>query len=253
MKGCVDVRDMLHPFVDGELEVAENVALLKHLELCEPCRKRCEQERALKGLVGSCLEECVSEVERRRILTGAFARAERSRWRENLVRVAAVLAIVAGLGMAGMAYAEPCLFKPCPTEVALEAAIEATRHQPLPLVEVTNAFPGELKVPRPCNMEACDGYMFEAPGCAPRPMVRFRCQRSGQYVTYLRVPSKHRLCFHRAHMARDGRRYATLDSGAMRAVIWYDEKGELRACLAPKEMPEQELYVLASAVRDSET
>jgi hypothetical protein len=49
--GCQSARDMLEPFVDGELPVSEQVALEAHLRWCDTCRARVEDLR----LIGSAL------------------------------------------------------------------------------------------------------------------------------------------------------------------------------------------------------
>jgi anti-sigma factor RsiW len=49
--GCQGARDMLEPFVDGELPVSEQVALEAHLRWCDTCRARVEDIR----LIGSAL------------------------------------------------------------------------------------------------------------------------------------------------------------------------------------------------------
>lgn len=49
--GCQGARDMLEPFVDGELPVSEQVALEAHLRWCDTCRARVEDLR----LIGSAL------------------------------------------------------------------------------------------------------------------------------------------------------------------------------------------------------
>jgi hypothetical protein len=49
--GCQGARDMLEPFVDGELPMSEQVALEAHLRWCDTCRARVEDMR----LIGSAL------------------------------------------------------------------------------------------------------------------------------------------------------------------------------------------------------
>ena len=49
--GCQGARDMLEPFVDGELPMSEQVALEAHLRWCDTCRARVEDIR----LIGSAL------------------------------------------------------------------------------------------------------------------------------------------------------------------------------------------------------
>ena len=53
---CAEFRDLLNPFLDSELEVEQNVACLKHVELCTARAAQAEHERALlTKLVG---KEC---------------------------------------------------------------------------------------------------------------------------------------------------------------------------------------------------
>jgi len=253
MKGCADVRDMIHPFVDGELEVTDNVTLLKHLELCPGCRARCEEERALKELVGSRLQERLSEVERRRVLAGAFGRERRAVWRNRLANAAAVLLVASGAGLGMLVAKDPCLFKPCPTELALKAAVEAARtQQPLSLAQVAEVFPREVCVPKACNLRNEGVFLVAAPGGAERPVVQYRCQKTGTRLAFIHVTSQHRLCFGEAREHTDGRRYVSRAVDGMRAVGWYGKDGELRACLAADDVPDDTLYVMASAVRDGD-
>jgi hypothetical protein len=49
--GCQGARDMLEPFVDGELPVSEQVALEAHLRWCDTCRARIEDLRLIGSAV----------------------------------------------------------------------------------------------------------------------------------------------------------------------------------------------------------
>src|SRR5688572_17206083 len=44
---CSDARDRLNPYLDGELEMDENVRVVSHLERCAACSSAFEGERAL--------------------------------------------------------------------------------------------------------------------------------------------------------------------------------------------------------------
>jgi putative zinc finger protein len=49
--GCQYAREMLEPFVDGELPVSEQVALEAHLRWCDTCRARLEDIRLIGSAV----------------------------------------------------------------------------------------------------------------------------------------------------------------------------------------------------------
>lgn len=252
--GCADVRDLLQPFLDGELEVPQNVAVLKHLELCAGCRERSQEEERLRATVAGALATPLSEVERRRLLDGAFARvgsAEAApRRTARFLGAAAGLLLAVGLGGAALAERRPCLLGQCPTAVALDAAFETSRRQaPLPLAVVARDFPRTIRAPKACNVE-CEGYnLVTAPGAPPRPLVRLRCRKTGRQVAFFKVPG-HGLCFHGAHVQPDGRRYVEREADGVRIVGWQEADGTFAACLAPDSMPFEALYTMAAAVRD---
>ena len=49
---CETARALLHPYVDGELDLHESAEVESHLESCAACRAQFEAERALRGAVG---------------------------------------------------------------------------------------------------------------------------------------------------------------------------------------------------------
>jgi anti-sigma factor RsiW len=51
MRSCAAIDPLVTPFVDGELAVADRLALEEHLRICAPCHSRVEAERAVRTLV----------------------------------------------------------------------------------------------------------------------------------------------------------------------------------------------------------
>jgi hypothetical protein len=49
--GCIAAREMLEPFVDGELRVNDQVALEAHLRWCNTCRARVEDLQLIAGIL----------------------------------------------------------------------------------------------------------------------------------------------------------------------------------------------------------
>jgi anti-sigma factor RsiW len=50
---CANVQGLLHPFVDGELEVIRHVEIEEHLKQCQSCAEQQRQLRALREAVAS--------------------------------------------------------------------------------------------------------------------------------------------------------------------------------------------------------
>src|SRR5690349_1676942 len=48
---CKETQELIHAYVDGELDVLKNVQLERHLEECETCRSEHEQQLNLRVLV----------------------------------------------------------------------------------------------------------------------------------------------------------------------------------------------------------
>src|SRR5688572_13168700 len=101
---CTSVQDLMQPFLDGELDVETTVHLLKHLELCRPCRAQARASDDLRAaLVSACRERLDSDA-RRAVLDGACGcegPPSRSRGRAWVVGLALLLgALLAALALA---------------------------------------------------------------------------------------------------------------------------------------------------------
>lgn len=250
---CPEVRDLLVPFLDGELEVEKNVQVLKHLELCPPCRVHSEQEGALRGLVNRCCAEPLDAAARARIMHGAFARADAERrqgWsrRGALALLAAAAVLVAGagalLGSGGL-----CL-RGCPTRSLLIQAREAMQAEPLPLEVVEREFKRRIAVPTLVTTRLLGADVLRScSGCPCQPMLRFGCEEGGQLAFFV-IPHGHR------HVGKlealpDGREYVVVDVDGLRSVAWVRADGTLAVCMPCRRVKQEQLFVLAAALRDS--
>lgn len=252
---CADLRDLLHPFLDGELEVAENVAILKHVELCAACRSRVESEKELNGVVARAARETVSSADRARILEGAFALADADapgrhaalpRPRRWLLRAAGLLLAV---GATWLVVADPLCFGGCPTaQIMAHSYASAHEAQPLSVTELKLRHPNlqlsALERLKSCQIDIVGGNVVSAPGTPDRAVFRLRCKKSGKVATFVWIPGGHSHFWQR-RTRPDGRVYVR---GASGMVGWEDERG-VWGCLG--EAGDETLYALASAVRDS--
>jgi anti-sigma factor RsiW len=49
---CDELRSLLHPYVDGELDLVRGLEVERHLEACPACAQALEQQQALRGAFG---------------------------------------------------------------------------------------------------------------------------------------------------------------------------------------------------------
>jgi len=261
---CADVRDLLHPFLDGELEVEKNVAVLKHLELCPACQARSEQETRLREVLARGAREELSPAERRRLVTGALDRAEGAegsgsgritplagRRRPVLVRALAAAAAAALLLAAGGAWlylADPYCWHGCDTMAVLFQARERLDAAPQPLDEVEARFARELEVPRLVG-PACVGAdcVVDADGAPRLPLVRYACGAGAEFG-FLTIPGGHAHVGERRRLP-DGKEYLVVDRGGLRFVGWIAADGALVGCLPGAGLAEERLVTLAAALR----
>lgn len=252
MIGCPEVRDLLVPFLDGELEVEKNVQVLKHLELCPPCRHRSEEEGQLRGLVHRCAEP-LDQATRARILAGAFARvgAEQRatrRRRTGLALLAAAALLVVGAG--ALLGGDLLCLRGCPTDALLLQAREAMHGEPLPLEVVEREFKRRITVPTLVSTHLLGGDVLRScSGCPCQPMLRFGCEEGGQLAFFV-IPRGH------THVGRrqalpDGREYVVVQREGLRTVGWVRPDGTLAVCMPCNRVGEEQLFVLAAALRDA--
>jgi anti-sigma factor (TIGR02949 family) len=264
---CAEVRDLIHPFLDGELEVEKNVELLKHFELCPPCSARKAAEGQLQARIEGACAEALPDDARSRIFAAALERvgAEEaappgggevsellrppSLWRRALAAAAVVL-VAGGAGWLG--HANPFCWGGCPTARMVEQAYVQAQ-------EAT--FVGDCDAPELSGTPHCVGLervgytLVKTDGVHDRPMVVYACKRSGKRVRYFRIPGGHT---HSGSVHADGRRYmqTRLPDGTP-VVGWEDRKGGVSLCL-PAGGPEsprldaQGLLLMATSLRDSE-
>lgn len=240
---CAALRDLLHPYLDGELEVVQNVAVLKHMEMCASCHARCEEERRLSEIVAHAALSPLVEADRRRLLDRAYALHDRPRWRSRLA-IAAGLLLAAGLGV--LATADPFCWGGCPTGRVIEQAHRtAQTAPPRSLSELRASFPEMPPLPPACQVKVLGGNMVRVPGAPDRPMIRLRCAKSGKAFSFVWIPDGHAHFWQRTER-KQGRDYVVGSSGPMRLVGWRDQRG-LWACLGETET--SRLFAFATAVR----
>lgn len=250
--GCNDLRELLFPFVDGELSVEQNVAVLKHLEFCATCSAHVARERQLSETVAKAATQAAPADLLERLVGGAAERVDledrRGRLRTRWLAGAAATLVALGLGFVTF---DPLCLRGCPNMKIAAAALDDTEGlEPLSLDELRSAFPRPLDVPRACGVRVEGGYLVHTPGVPERPMLAMRCKRSGQRFFLLRVPGQHRHSWVE-RQANDGRPYfASKSKKGVRLVGWHDESG-LWLCLARGEGREGSLATLAAAIRDA--
>ena len=71
---CQEIRDQLHPFLDGELDPALAREIERGLDECPECQAELEELRALRLMARAALEGPVAEVDLSTLATGVMAR-----------------------------------------------------------------------------------------------------------------------------------------------------------------------------------
>lgn len=263
---CPEVRDLLHAFLDGELEVEKNVAMLKHLELCPPCRARSEGEQQLHGMIVRACCEPVSAERARSLIAAACCRDDAvdardevvvaapaaapvapRRWGRRLAAVAAGLLLAVGAG--AWALHLPCRLGDCGPRGLLAVAREATLVEPPMPIDDLYARVGErFTAPTRPGLTLVGGNALTVDGAAV-PLLRYRCNCDGREVVVARVPSRH---VHDWDMQRltDGRRYVVVEQpNGSKLVGWVADDGGLWCVIGCPATPRERLYVVASAMR----
>ena len=188
---CAEVRDRLQPFLDGELSVEQNVALLKHSELCPSCAGLLEREQSLAALVKSAASEPVPAGKRRALLDSPLRQVERERTRGRRWALGVLAALVlASVGLVHW-HSDPLCISGCGTATIARAALQAAEERPRSIDDLQRSFPRPLRVPRPCGLELEGGYLVRMFDVVDRPLLRLRCKRSGQRVLLVHVPGGH--------------------------------------------------------------
>lgn len=262
---CEELSDLLCACVDGELSVAQNLALREHCELCARCAALLARERELRALIEAAGRESSArsaEAWAAALVEGAAARLEAegveeadpraSPGRRGLVRGAAAALLAAGLAFALSPSSNPLCVRGCPT-LSLAVAARAAEGEPtLSLIELQAAFPPPLFVPAFCGLTVEGGQLVSAAGAPPRPLLRLRCQRSGQRAALLHVPAGHSHLWRRRTLP-DGRDYLEARTPEGLHLVGWPARGGVYVCLAEVEVREGALFALAAAVRDAAT
>ena len=252
---CAAILDLLHPFHDGELEVAENVDFLKHLELCASCRTRSTAEQSLRELVQREAAETASPALRRKLLDGACERIKaespqrkESTWRRHLPALAA--GVLAAVGLC-LGYSDPFCWFGCSTRAMVRSASAAVdRHDVVPLAELQERFPGLSDAVPSCEMDCGQGCVWEVAGGGLRPAICYDDPKTKERYAFFTIPDGH------AHVGEsvrhgDGRDYLRASTKDFDLVGWRDAAGELSCCIGPPGGDLSLLFAMALQVRDS--
>lgn len=263
---CSEVRDLLHAFLDGELEVDRNVNMLKHLELCPPCRERSLDEQELRGVIVRACCEPVSPARARALVAAACCRdatpggartgaadefevlpgGPRRRW----ARRAAAAVVLVGVGAGAWALHLPCRLSDCGPRSLLAVAREATLVEPPLTLDDLFARTGQrFAAPSRPGLTLLGGNALTVEG-QTLPLLRYRCDCDGKEVVLARVPAAH---VHDWDMQRltDGRSYVVVEQhNGAKLVGWVADDGGLWCVIGCPKTPRERLYVLASAMRD---
>ena len=258
---CGELSDLLYAFVDGELSVEQNVAILKHTELCPRCAAVVARERELRELTMRATQEPAPPELAARLVSQAAGRLEYEheqlapaaspglrRWGWGLA-AAALLAL--GLGLSAAWTCDLLCVRGCPTMRLAQAAVRAAEDEPrLSLTELQAAFPRPLFVPAACGITVEGGQLVSAAGAPPRPLLRLRCQRSGQQGMFVYVDEGHSHFWQRKTLP-DGRVYLEAQTADGLHLVGWRAHGGVYVCLAQTEVREGALFALAAAVRDA--
>ncbi len=113
MKNCADIDLLMTPYVDGEVDTADQQAVEAHLDECPPCRERADAEQAMRRIVRSHAStltrpapaalraRCVGAVPSSPAVAAPARRGLRVRRWVPLSMAATLLLAVAGVFMAG--------------------------------------------------------------------------------------------------------------------------------------------------------
>jgi len=103
MMNCDEVRGLLHPYIDGELELTSQLATERHLERCAGCAQRVEGLQSLRNALASqALYHRAPTALRKRLAGAAPIDAGVSSRRRSYANAAGLTALVAVAALLGM-------------------------------------------------------------------------------------------------------------------------------------------------------
>lgn len=255
---CAEVRDLLHAFLDGELEVDRNVVMLKHLELCPPCRTRSEAEQELRGMVVRACCEPISAERGRALIAAACCPADEAapevaargagRWRRWAV-AAVVLVSLGAIGAAAYAMHLPCLMSDCRTRRFLAVAREKTLLEPpLSMAALSRLVGSDICPPSPAGLTLVGGNALHGRD-GQVPLLRYSCNCDGKEVVVAPMPVDVHAHDWDLRRLDDGREYLVVEVDGTKLVGWKAPDGRLWCVIGCGTLPQERLYVVASAIR----
>lgn len=248
---CADFRDLLNPFLDSELEVEQNVACLKHVELCPTCAERVSQERHLHERIVSVGREPLAAAARVGLLGEVFARVEA----EDAVRggrlprwpLALAAALLLSLGGVWFVRSDPLCWWGCSTHALLLQAQSRLQEEPQSLAEIEQLIHRSVDCPPLVGSEVRGCQTLLSEGCPCHPLVRYSLPNNDE-ICYVALPGGHQHVGKERQLP-DGRRYVVGRSPELRFVGWKRDDGTLAVCMPTCNMPDEKLFVLAAALR----
>lgn len=102
---CTEARELLQPFLDGELKVETTARVLGHLERCRACRAQADEEQALRAAIVRACHRPLASSEGRALVDAVCAREAPSGAAGHRAWGIAVAAVVAALAVAALVLA----------------------------------------------------------------------------------------------------------------------------------------------------
>ena len=96
---CEQTQELIHAYIDGELDVVRNIELERHFERCETCRSENEQQLNLRSLVHNGAKYFAAPDLLKQRVTNQLAQAETQPRRGRWLAIAAVVLLAALSGV----------------------------------------------------------------------------------------------------------------------------------------------------------
>jgi hypothetical protein len=244
---CARARDVLHAWLDGELERDVHCEVVGHLAVCEQCDARFKEEQRLlarvkAGLACPCPDELRARLLER--LGQEPVRARASILSFGRFAAAAAVFVVA------FVWTDPVCLRGCPTvrALALERTAPVDSADCLDYVKQKTGWDmGECKAC--CRLVPVGYKVLSGCGCRSGCMVRLADEK-GRVVCFFRMKEAH---VHRwlALNANAAGIILTAQDGC-RFAGWTEPDGEMCAFVSDESVAEGELVALAEQTRRSE-
>lgn len=147
---CPQTQNLLHPYLDGELDLVRHLEIEHHLDDCAACRETCEAQRALRTALGAASLCYRAPAGFRERLRASLDQASRPAWFRRAVwrrvAVAAGIAFLAGsLGYLGLSLPRT----PLPVEGRLAQEVVASHIRSLQAEHLTDVASSDQHTVKP--------------------------------------------------------------------------------------------------------